>query len=192
MSNTGLLRDKYGNLNTKLRSVLGAKLLPLWQARQPRERRFLTLLAAVVGCAVLAQGLWSAHAARAKLHRQLPQLRQQADVVQRQAGEVRQLLAQPAAQSVQEGAPLLTAATVAARNAGLTLTAAQLQLEGPRQVRLRANLPFDRWLEWVALLQRDARLRLAQCRVDAADPPAGTSPPGVVRIDALFVLPEPA
>ncbi|MBI5920545.1 MAG: type II secretion system protein M, partial [Betaproteobacteria bacterium] len=64
----------------------------------------------------------------------------------------------------------------------------QLQLEGPRQVRLRAPLPFDRWLEWVALLQRDTRLRLVQCRVDAAD---AANPPGVVRIDALFALPEP-
>lgn len=165
-------------------------LRAFWQARQPRERQFLTVLAAVVGVALLAQGLWSAHAARGKLHRQLPQLRQQAEVVQRQAGEVRQLLTQPVAQTVQEGAPLLAAATQAARTLGLTVAAPQLQLEGARQVRVRANLPFDRWLEWVALLQRDARLRLVQCRVDSAD--AAANPPGVVRIDALFALPEPA
>ena len=165
-----------------------------WLGRQPRERLFLTVLAVVVGCALLAQLLWSAQSARAKLHRQLPQLRQQAELVQRQAGEVRQLLAQPAGPTVQEGPPLLAAATLAARNSGLMLAPPQLQLEGARQVRLRANLPFDRWLEWLAVLQRDARLRLVQCRVDipdAATVPAGANPPGVVRIDALFALPEP-
>ncbi|MCX7177310.1 MAG: type II secretion system protein GspM [Proteobacteria bacterium] len=167
-----------------------AGLRSWWQGRQPRERRFLTVLAAVVGCALLAQALWSAQAARSRLHRQLPQLRQQAELMQRQAGEVRQLLAQPAAAAVAEGAPLLAAATAAARTASLALAPTQLQLEGPRQVRLRANVPFDRWLEWVALLQRDSRLRLLQCRVDTPEGPANANPPGVVRIDALFALPE--
>ena len=164
----------------------------MWMVRQPRERRFLTLLALVVGCAVLAQALWSAHAARARLHRQLPQLRQQAEVLQRQAGEVRQLQAQPASLALQEGQALLAAAVLATRNTGLPVAPAQLQLEGARQVRLRANVPFDRWLEWVAALQRDARLRLINCRVDAADIAGGAIPPGMVRVDALFALPEPS
>ena len=188
MSASNPLRDQYAQMRTQTSTRLRA----LWHSRQPRERRFLTLLAAVVGCALLAQGLWSAHAARARLQRQLPQLRQQAEVLQRQAGEVRQLLAQPVGSAVPEGAPLLAAANLAARSAGLTLAPTQLQLEGPRQVRVRANLPFDRWLEWLTLLQRDARLRLVQCRVDGAEAPAGANPPGVVRIDALFALPEPA
>lgn len=171
------------------------QLVPLgawWASRQPRERRFLTVLAAFLGCALLAQGLWSAHAARIRLHRQLPQLRQQAEVLQRQAGEVRQLLAQPTSPAAAEGPTLLAAASQAARNAGLALTPAQLQLEGARQIHVRANLPFDRWLEWVAQLQRDARLRLVSCRIDGADGASGTNLPGMVRIDALFALPEPS
>ncbi|TRZ63864.1 MAG: hypothetical protein D4S02_11920 [Rhodocyclaceae bacterium] len=167
-----------------------ASLHAMWMARQPRERRFLAVLAVVVGAAVLAQVLWSAHAARVRLHRQLPQLRQQAEVLQRQAGEVRQLLGQPASSALQEGPALLAAAALSARNSGLALAPAQLQLEGARQVRLRANVPFDRWLEWVAALQRDARLRVINCRVDAADV-AGAAP-GMVRVDALFSLPEPS
>ena len=188
MSESNPLRDQYTQMSTQMRTKLRAQ----WLARQPRERQFLTVLAAVIGCALLAQGLWSAHAARARLHRQLPQLQQQAEVLQRQAGEVRQLLAQPVGPAVQEGAPLLAAALLAARSTGLTLASPQVQLEGPRQVRVRANLPFDRWLEWLALLQRDARLRLVQCRIDTAAASAGANPPGVVRIDALFALPEPA
>lgn len=168
-----------------------ARLHALWMARQPRERRFLAALAVVVAIAVLAQALWSAHSARARLHRQLPQLRQQAEVLQRQTGEVRQLLAQPAISALQEGPALLAAATLAARNSGLVLAPAQLQLEGPRQVRLRANVPFDRWLEWVAALQRDARLRVINNRIDATDVAGAASPPGMVRVDVLFALPEP-
>lgn len=180
-------------------TLLREQLKPLsawWSARQARERRFLTLLALFLGCALLAQSLWTANAARTRLHRQLPQLKQQAEVVQRQAGEVRQLQAQPVASLAQDGPALLAAATQAARSTGLALAATQLQLEGARQIRVRANLPFDRWLEWVALLQKDARLRLVSCRIDGADASAAgasaPSLPGTVRVDALFALPEPA
>ena len=161
-----------------------------WAARQARERRFLTALAIFLGCALLAQGLWSASSARARLHRQMPQLKQQVEAMQRQAGEVRELQAQPAGPAAQEGPGLLAAAQTAARSAGLALTPAQLQLEGARQVHLRATLPFDNWLEWVALLQRDVRLRLVSCRIDSGDATTGTNLPGMVRIDALFALPE--
>lgn len=163
----------------------------LWSSRQPRERVFLVALAAFVAIALLLQGLWSAHAARTRLHKQVPQLRQQAELVQRQAGEIRQLLAQPASPAAQEGPALVAAAIAASRSTGLTLTAAQLQLEGPRQLRLRANLPFDQWLEWVAALQRDARLRLIHCRIDGLEGADAVNLPGVVKIDALFALPEP-
>ncbi len=165
-------------------------LQALWQARAPRERAFLRALAAFVVCALLAQLLWSAHGARQRLRQQLPQLRQQAEALQRQAGELRQLQAQPASPAALEGAALLSAARGAAQAAGLGDAANQFQLEGPRQLRLRASLPFDRWLELVAALQRDARLRLLQCRVQAGA--TGAVPAtGQVQIDALFVLPEP-
>lgn len=166
-------------------------LLALWQTRAPRERQFLAGLALFVVAAALAQGLWSAHAARTRLHKQIPQLRQQFETVQRQAGDIRQMQGQPAALAAQEGAALLTSATTAARNAGLPLTAAQIQNEGPRQLRLRATLPFDRWLEAVAALQKNARLRLIQCRIDAPEGTGGSDTEGQARIDALFALPDP-
>jgi len=162
------------------------RLRALWNARQPRERLFLVAMAGFLACALLAQGLWSAHNARTRLHRQIPQLRQQAEVVQRQAGEVRQLKAQPINVAAQEGPALISAAMSAAGGVGLTLTPGQLQLEGSRQVRLRASLAFDPWLEWVAVLQRDARLHLVRCRVETGDRP------GIVKVDVLFALPEPS
>ena len=162
------------------------KLRTLWNSRLPRERQFLTVLAAFVICAMLAQGLWSAQAARARLQRQIPQLRQQAEILQRQAGEVRQLKSQPIKPAAQEGPALIAAALSAAGGVGVALAPGQLQLEGARQLRLRASLAFDPWLEWVAVLQRDARLHLVRCKIEAADQP------GVVKVDVLFALPEPS
>lgn len=165
-------------------------LLGLWRARAPRERTFLAGLTVFIVIALLAQGLWSSHSARSRLHQQIPQLRLQLATVQRQSGEIRQLQAQPASPAAQDGAALLTAATTAARSVGLAPSATQMQLEGSRQLRLRATLPFDSWLEWVAVLQRDARLRLVHCRIDAPDGAAAS--PGQARIDALFALPDPS
>lgn len=163
------------------------RLRAAWAERQPRERRFLVALAAFVALALLIQGLWSASSERARLHKKIPQLRLQAETMQRQAGEIRQLQAQTnvTGATALEGASLLAAANTAAKTGGLGLAASQLQLEGARQVRLRAALPFDRWLEWIAAVQRDSRLRLIRCQIDSAD---GA---GMVKIDALLALPEP-
>lgn len=161
-----------------------------WRARNPRERKFLGGLAVFLVVAALVQGLWLAHAARERLHQQIPQLRMQLANVQQQSGEILQMQAQ-AAPSAQEGAALLAAANAAAGSVGLPQVAAQMQLEGPRQLRLRGALPFDKWLEWVAALQRDARLRIVSCRIDT-DTEAAAPATGHAKIDALFSLPDPS
>lgn len=163
-----------------------ALLQAIWQTRAPRERTFLAALGIFLVCALLAQSLWSAHQARARLRQQLPLLQQQLDTLQKQAGDIRALQGQPLTPAPATAA-LLSTATALMRNAGLNLTPAQLQAEGPRQLRLRAELPFDRWLDGVGALQRNAQLRLLQGKVEAID-----GSPGQVRIDALFALPEPS
>ena len=160
-------------------------LIALWLSRAPRERRFLATLGAFIGLALLGQGLWSAHHARTRLHQQLPQLQQQVDTLQQQSAAIRTLQAQPVSPPVAE-ADLLQTATTLARNADLNLATGQLQTEGGRQLRLRATLPFDRWLEAVGALQRGAQLRLVHCKVET------DTATGQARIDALFALPDPA
>lgn len=157
-----------------------------WQTLAPREKVFLQGLAAFVLLAALGQGLWSAHAARQRLQQEVPQLRQQFETMQRQAGEIRQLQTQPAAPAAQEGAALLALAKTSAQTVGLAAVAEQMQLEGGRQLRVRATLSFDRWLEWLAAVQGNARLRLLQARVEAASENAD----GLVKVDALLALPE--
>ena len=167
---------------------LQERIRAAWAERQPRERRFLIALAVFVATALLIQGLLTASSERARLHKKIPQLRLQAETMQRQAGEIRQLQAQAsiAGATALDGASLLAAASTAAKTGGLALAASQLQLEGPRQIRLRATLPFDRWLEWIAAVQRDSRLRLIRCQIESADSA------GLVKIDALLAVPEPA
>lgn len=166
-------------------SLLAARLHTFWMQRQPREQTFLTGLAIVVGAALLAQLLWSSHQARARLKMQIPQLRQQVETMQRKAVELQQLRARQPTPAPTDGNGLLAAAVASARAAALPEAAKQLQLEGAGKLRLRATLPFDRWVDWIAALQTEGRIRLVSCRVDAAEVP------GSAKIDALFSLPEP-
>lgn len=161
------------------------RMRAFWGARQPRERAFLIALTIFLGTAFLAQGLWASHQARTRLKKQIPQLRQQVEILQRKAADLQQFRAQPPNPAPTEGSGLLTAAVASAHAAGLPGAATQLQLEGPGRLRLRATVPFDRWLGWAAVLQRDGRIRLVSCRIESA------GVPGAAKIDALFSLPEP-
>ena len=161
------------------------RLSAFWAARQPREKTFLIVLASIVGAALLAQGLWASHQARARLKKQIPQLHQQVETLQRKAADLQQLRAQQPEPAPVAVSGLLAAAVASANAAALPDAAKQLQQEGPGRLRLRATLPFDRWLEWVAALQREGRVRLITCRIEASDAP------GSAKIDALFSLPEP-
>lgn len=167
---------------------LQERLRRAWAEKHPRERSFLIALAAFVTCAALVQGIWSARSESGRLRKQVPQLRMKAEVMQRQAAEIRQLQAQAksAGAATLEGSALVAAASSAAKLGGLGLEASQLQSEGPRQIRLRATLPFDRWLEWTAAVQTELRLRLIRCQIDS------TEDPGRVKIDALLALPDSA
>jgi len=156
-----------------------------WAARQPREQAFLTALAIFVGAAVLAQLLWASHQARARLNKQIPQLRQQVETLQRKAAELQQLRTQPPIPAPADGSRLLALAVGSANAAALPEVAKQLQSEGAGRLRLRATVPFDRWIAWAAALQRDGRIRLMSCRIEAAEAP------GSAKVDALFSLPEP-
>lgn len=161
------------------------RLRLVWAARQPRERAFLVGLALFAAFAVLAQALWTAHHERARLKKQIPHLAQQVETLQRKAADLQQLKSLPATPAPAEGNALLAMAVSAAESAGLREAAPQLKLEGPRRLRLRATLPFDRWVVWVAALQRDGQVRLVSCQAKAG------AAPGSADIDALFALPDP-
>lgn len=156
-----------------------------WAARSPRERTYLYALMIIVGAAILAQALWTSHQARVLLKKQIPLLRLQVESLEKKAADLSQLRARPAPSPTPIDANGLRAAAIAAANAaGLPEIASQIQLEGAGRVRLRTTLSFDRWLAWTATMQRDNRIRLIACRIES------TGGSGVVKIDALFSLPE--
>jgi len=161
------------------------RLLELWAAREPREQRFLVALAVFLGVAMFAQLLWSSHQARERLKKQIPQLQQQVEALQRKSANLQDLKSRPPSAAPAEGAALLAMAVSAAEAAGMKEVAAQIKLEGPRRLRLRAAVPFDRWLAWTAALQRDGQVRLVSCHVQAS------ATQGAPDIDALFALPDP-
>ena len=155
-----------------------------WAERQPRERTLLSALALFIIAALVAQLLWSSHQARARLREQVPRLQLQLETMQRKAAELQQLGAQPQSPVAGDANAILAVARSAALATGLG--EAQVQTEGPGRLRMRATVPFDRWLAWAGALQRDGRLRLVSCRVEAAEAA------GFAKIDALFSVPEPS
>lgn len=156
-----------------------------WAERQPRERALLIGLGVFVGVALFVQLLWSSHHERQRLQRQIPQLQQQVEALQRDAARLQEIKSRPPSAAPAEGNALLAMAVSAAEAAGIREVAPQLKLEGPRRLRLRAAVPFDRWIEWTAALQRDGQVRLVSCHVQAGATPAAPD------IDALFALPDP-
>ncbi|HWI14755.1 MAG TPA: type II secretion system protein GspM [Burkholderiales bacterium] len=161
------------------------RLQHFWAGRQPREKVFLIALGAFVAVALFAQLLWSSHQARQRLTKQIPQLQQDVETLQRKAATLQELKAKPPSAAPAEGNALLAMAASAAEAAGIREVGPQLKLEGARRLRLRATVPFDRWIEWAAALQRDGQVRLVSCRVQA------TATQGSAEIDALFALPDP-
>lgn len=155
-----------------------------WQNRSPRERQMLSLLAVFILVASLLQLLWTAHEARQRLTPQIPRLSQQLAVMQQQAAAIRNLNTQPLLPHA-SGAALLAAARNQLSLAGLNLAEEDLVMLSQQQLQLRGQLAFDAWLVASAALQQEHQLRLLQVRLQAI---AGQ--PGVVRVDALFTLPE--
>lgn len=153
-----------------------ARLLLLWQAHAPRERRLLLAAVAVITAALLLQLLWSAHQAREKLRRQVPLLRTQLAVMERQAADWQRLQRQPTPGALLAGDELEKFARASASALGNV----SLHLTGERQLAIKGSIPFDQWIEWVAQLQGGQRLRLTRCELR----PAGT--PGRVEVDAEF------
>jgi len=164
---------------------LKAQFLVFWAAREPRERTFLVTLVVLVVLALVSQTLWSTYQARTRLRKQIPELAHQVEDLQRKANELQQIKSQPPAALPADGNALLATATAAANSVRLPEVVSQMKLEGPRRMRVRGALPFDRWLDWTAALQRDGQIRLVSCRIDT-----GVGP-GTAMIDALFALPEP-
>lgn len=149
-----------------------------------RERRALLLLAVFVVLAAMAQTIWSAHEATARLRSQLPVLENKAALMRHAEKSVQDHRAKPAVR-VYEGEPLLqrTLELAKPRIAGLPVGA--ITLEGARGIAFQASVSFDAWIEFVATAHRELALRLVSSEI-------GADGGGRVQVRAKFALADPA
>lgn len=134
-----------------------------WSEREARERRTVSIGAAVVGLVVLYLiGFAPALGGTARLQKQLPQLRQQALALQALSREASALNAAPPAPAV-----LSTRESVEAVLARKGIKAQSVVATGDL-VRVQMNgVSFAAVLEWLDEMQKSARLTLVESRFTA-------------------------
>lgn len=143
-----------------------------WQQLAPRERRVITWGVTVLLAALLYAYLWQPITVeRNKLRATLPQLRENAAQMQRQAQEAARLKA--SVTPTPRGETIKPAIYQAAKEAGLDSKTLQVNTldEGRADIAL-ATASFDAWTVLVAILQKNQGIRLESCTIEAL-PEAG-------------------
>jgi len=148
--------------------------LDLWRSRPVRERAVLGTGAAVIAVMLAVALVWlPLERSRARLEREVPELRAALDTLQRDAEEAKRLrsIAPVAAQSA---APLATLAA----GAVAAPPGARLVLADPGHLRLTgADVAFTQLLEWLAAAASNHGLRVESAHLEAL------AAPGRVRVD---------
>jgi general secretion pathway protein M len=160
-----------------------AQLRKLWEARAPRDRVVIAVLAAVVGAVLYLWLVQSAERARTQLRTTVTTLRAQAARLERQVVEFERLRAAPAAPASQTDLRALVQAQAGA--AGLSRALVRIDAPDANQVQVAFGaVAFKDWLAWVASLQ-SLHVRLDTCRIEAL------STPGLVSVTATVVRARP-
>lgn len=154
--------------------------MQVWRARAPRERLVLAGGAALLVLALAYAYAWlPMQRELAQLREALPQLRVQAEQMQRDAEEVARLRARPAA-SLRGGS---VAAAVEQRAAASGLRE-QIETITPQDAgRVRVVLPrvgFDAWLAWIGDLRAAHGVRVESARIESS------GEAGMVRVEAVL------
>ena len=141
-----------------------------WMDRGPVERILLMAIAAIAVLALIVAFIWlPLERSRARLVRELPQLRASLATLERQAGEAKRLRSMPA---IAAGAfePLASLVTAGGGN---SLPGAQIVvLDGKTIAVTGADVAFGALLQWIASVQASQGLRVQAARIEAL-PAAG-------------------
>ena len=151
-------------------NALLKRLKELWLARNPRERRALSIMGAVVLAAVVIQLVWDASHERAGLRQQLSLRRMELAIMQRQT----EALSAPAT-ATRPATTLSGNALDAALRAELPALEGVLTLRvsGPRRVELKGEAGFDALNSWLAAAHKNHGLRVTSAEIRTADTGAG-------------------
>ncbi len=163
--------------------VMKARVRRLWEARSPRERMVIAVLAAVLAVVLYVWLMQSAERARGQLRTSVTTLRAQAAVLERQAAEYARLRAIPTVTASSTELRALVQAQAGA--AGVARAVQRIDAPDANQVQvILGAVVFADWLNWVAGLQVQ-QVRLDTCRIEAL------STPGLVSVTATFTRTKP-
>lgn len=153
-----------------------------WQQINPRERLVISGGALLLLIIIVYFYLWQPLSQeRLRLRASLPQLKLSAAQMRANVDEVMRLKANlnQAPQSAQSLHTMLEQSAAAYK---LRESMSQLNTEGDNRIRLSmASVPFDDWIQWLAQLQTQYRIRLESCRVE------GLAQPGMVKVEAVLI-----
>lgn len=136
-----------------------------WNARSPRERSIIVVLAIVLGATLYLWLIRSADRARARLRPAVMMLQTQQMELERDAAEISRLRAIPPAPA--SPTHLRTLVQEQVETAGLTGALTAIEAVTPDEVRVViGSVQFSRWLDWISKLQ-SLQIRLSSCRIEA-------------------------
>jgi general secretion pathway protein M len=152
----------------------------LWQRRSPGERRALAFGAGAAALLIFVAFVWlPLERARARLEREVPELRATIAELDRDAAEVKRLRSMPAV-AKDAGTPL---AALAAGSVAVP-PGTRLTLVDPRHVRLAGDdASFGAILDWLGSTAPAQGLRVEGARIEAL------AAPGRVRADLTLARP---
>lgn len=149
-----------------------------WAGLSRRDQRLAAVLLVFLAVAALVWS-WSVLArAQARAQTQLALERKIMNNMRAQADELQRLKQLPSAGSKVEGVDGVAVSEALTRH-GLSTEVLQT-VEVSDQVGLQGQVPFDKWLEWVAVVQKDMRLVVQKAKV------ARTDIPGMVEMQATL------
>ena len=159
------------------------RLLKLWEARAPRERKVIAVLAGIVGVLLYVALVQTAWRARAQLRHSVTALRAQASSLEQQAAELERLRVAPPVSASQTD--LRTIVQTEADAAGLSRALVSIDALDPNQVVVKFGaVSFADWHNWITALKTQ-QVRLDACRIEAM------STPGLVSVTATLARPKP-
>ena len=158
--------------------ALGTALSEFWGAREPREKRLLTIAGVVIAVAIVySVGFAPAFEGRAKLRDELPQLRAQLAQMQAEANEARDL--STAAAGVPPSGDALHQALVDSL-AAHGLQSVQVTAIGDSMQVKAKNVSFGDWIGWVDDARKQNKVQVSEATITALDKP------GQVDLDATL------
>ena len=158
--------------------AIGTAVGEFWSAREPREKRLLTIGGAVLGVALVYSVFFDpAYDGRAQLREEVPQLRAQLAQMQAEAREAHDLSA--AAAGVPPSGDALRQALTDSLAAHSLQNVQITAIGDSMQVRAK-NVSFGDWIGWVDDARKQNKVQVSEANVTALDKP------GQVDLDATL------